>query len=36
MMTLDTHVTNEAARGLYRSLGYREMGVILAKDLQVH
>jgi ribosomal protein S18 acetylase RimI-like enzyme len=33
MVTLDTHVSNRAARGLYRAMGYREMGLILAKDV---
>jgi ribosomal protein S18 acetylase RimI-like enzyme len=33
IVTLDTHVTNEAARRLYSALGYREIGVELAKDL---
>jgi ribosomal protein S18 acetylase RimI-like enzyme len=30
---LDTHVTNAEARSLYQALGYREMGVILLKEL---
>jgi ribosomal protein S18 acetylase RimI-like enzyme len=33
LVTLDTHVSNEGARRLYSALGYREMGVVLAKDL---
>jgi ribosomal protein S18 acetylase RimI-like enzyme len=34
MVTLDTHVTNEAARALYTSMGYRQIGVILAKEIE--
>jgi ribosomal protein S18 acetylase RimI-like enzyme len=30
---LDTHVTNAQARSLYQALGYREMGVILLKEM---
>ena len=30
---LDTHVTNAEARSLYQALGYREMGVILLKEM---
>jgi GNAT superfamily N-acetyltransferase len=33
IVTLDTHVSNEGARRLYSALGYREIGVVLAKDL---
>jgi GNAT superfamily N-acetyltransferase len=33
MVTLDTHVTNDAARALYATMGYREIGVILAKAI---
>lgn len=33
MVTLGTHVTNSAARGFYASIGYREIGVMLAKNL---
>lgn len=33
LVTLDTHVLNEAARALYASLGYREFGVILGKEI---
>jgi ribosomal protein S18 acetylase RimI-like enzyme len=33
IVTLDTHVSNEAARGLYAALGYREFGVVIARDL---
>jgi ribosomal protein S18 acetylase RimI-like enzyme len=33
VVTLDTHASNQDARGLYIALGYREMGVIFAKDL---
>jgi predicted GNAT family acetyltransferase len=32
-VNLGTHVTNSAARGFYASIGYREIGVVLAKDL---
>jgi ribosomal protein S18 acetylase RimI-like enzyme len=30
---LDTHVTNTDARALYGALGYREIGVILLKEI---
>jgi predicted GNAT family acetyltransferase len=30
---LDTHVTNAEARSLYQTLGYRELGVILLKEM---
>jgi ribosomal protein S18 acetylase RimI-like enzyme len=33
MVTLDTHVSNRAARSLYGATGYREVGIILAKEL---
>lgn len=33
MIWLDTHLTNAAARGLYRAIGYREVGVELVKEL---
>jgi GNAT superfamily N-acetyltransferase len=33
LITLDTHVSNEGARRLYAALGYREIGVVLVKDL---
>jgi ribosomal protein S18 acetylase RimI-like enzyme len=33
MVTLDTHVSNRAARSLYGAIGYREVGTILAKEL---
>jgi ribosomal protein S18 acetylase RimI-like enzyme len=33
MVTLDTHVTNESARRLYATLGYREVGVVIVKSL---
>jgi GNAT superfamily N-acetyltransferase len=33
MLTLDTHVSNEAARRLYGSLGYRTIGMMLVKDI---
>jgi ribosomal protein S18 acetylase RimI-like enzyme len=33
MVTLDTHVSNRAGRGLYGAMGYRDIGVILAKNL---
>lgn len=32
-IVLDTHVTNVEARSLYQALGYREMGVILLKEM---
>jgi ribosomal protein S18 acetylase RimI-like enzyme len=34
MVTLDTHITNDAARALYTSMGYRQVGVILAKEIE--
>ena len=33
LVTLDTHVTNHAARALYGKGGYRDIGVILVKEL---
>jgi ribosomal protein S18 acetylase RimI-like enzyme len=30
---LDTHLTNADARSLYGALGYREVGVILLKEI---
>ena len=33
IVTLDTHVTNQGARRMYSALGYREIGVVMAKDL---
>jgi ribosomal protein S18 acetylase RimI-like enzyme len=33
LVTLDTHVTNDAARALYGEMGYRDVGVILVKEL---
>ena len=33
LMTLDTHLSNEAARRLYSALGYREIGVVIAREL---
>jgi ribosomal protein S18 acetylase RimI-like enzyme len=33
MVTLGTHVSNRAARSFYSAIGYREIGVMLAKDL---
>lgn len=33
IVTLDTHVTNAPARALYDALGYREVGVILLREL---
>jgi ribosomal protein S18 acetylase RimI-like enzyme len=33
LVTLDTHVSNEGARRLYSALGYREIGVVFAKEL---
>jgi len=33
IVTLDTHVTNATTRALYDALGYREVGVILLREL---
>jgi GNAT superfamily N-acetyltransferase len=33
IVALDTHVTNQGARRMYSALGYREIGVVMAKDL---
>jgi hypothetical protein len=33
MIWLGTHFTNAAARGLYGTIGYREVGVELVKEL---
>lgn len=33
-MTLDCHASNEAAIGLYRSLGYETMGLFMSKALE--
>jgi ribosomal protein S18 acetylase RimI-like enzyme len=33
MISLDTHLTNAAARGMYGAIGYREVGVELVKEL---
>jgi ribosomal protein S18 acetylase RimI-like enzyme len=33
IVALDTHVSNETARGLYDALGYRTVGMMLAKDI---
>jgi GNAT superfamily N-acetyltransferase len=33
MATLDTHVSNGGARDFYAAIGYRDIGVILAKNL---
>jgi len=33
MVWLDTHLTNEGARALYGGVGYREVGVILLREL---
>ena len=30
---LDTHVTNAEARAFYGAIGYRELGVMLMKEL---
>jgi len=32
-MVLDTHVTNAEVRSFYQALGYREMGVILLREM---
>ena len=32
LVTLDTHVTNHAARALYGKMGYRDVGVVLVKE----
>jgi GNAT superfamily N-acetyltransferase len=33
LVTLDTHAANDAARALYGEMGYRDVGVILVKEL---
>ena len=33
LVTLDTYLTNEVARALYAYLGYRELGVIVRKEI---
>jgi ribosomal protein S18 acetylase RimI-like enzyme len=34
MVWLDTHLRNEGARALYGTIGYREVGVILLRELR--
>jgi GNAT superfamily N-acetyltransferase len=33
MVWLDTHIANEAARALYTTIGYRDVGIILVREL---
>jgi GNAT superfamily N-acetyltransferase len=33
MVWLDTHIANEAARALYTAIGYRDVGIILLREL---